>query len=233
MRFFIQMLWVLLFVCAFNVALCEESFPIVILFYFFNFFFPVCNLVFQGSNGPLGVHIALGDTVDQMVIMWSTAKAASNSKVRFGRDASLLSHSVDATSVVLEDGVSHMHTAILKLLAARDTYYYRCGNDEDGWSSMHHFAREGDTMPDIETVTFITYGDMGVHFANSNSVLLAVQKEKLDAIDFVFHAGDLAYAFKNMTRWSVFMSRIQPIAAYVPYLVCLGNRDDLADVDKR
>jgi acid phosphatase type 7 len=167
-----------------------------------------------------------------MVVMWFTAKAG-RAGVAFGRSEKVLSHSVEASSVALEDGVSVMHTAVLKLLAARDTYYYRCGSEEDGWSPVYHFVREGETMPDIETVTFITYGDMGVHFAKSHTVLEAIQREDMSSIDFVFHAGDLAYAFKNMTRWAVFLSRIQPIAAQIPYLVCLGNRDDLPDVEKR
>ena len=168
-----------------------------------------------------------------MVIMWYTAKAAPESKVVFGRDRNALRNSADATDVRLEDGKAVVHTSVLKLLAARETYYYQCGNDDDGWSDVFQFSRKGEELPDTETLTFITYGDMGVHFANSNAVLQAVEKEDLKSLDFVFHAGDLAYAFKNMTRWEVFLNRIQRIGAYVPYLVCLGNRDDVADVEKR
>jgi hypothetical protein len=74
---------------------------------------------------------------------------------------------------------------------------------------------------------------MGVHFDRSAVTLNALKKEPLDKADFVFHAGDLAYAFKNMTRWKVFMERIEPVASQVPYLVCAGNRDDIPDVEKR
>ena len=84
-----------------------------------------------------------------------------------------------------------------------------------------------------ESVTFYTYGDMGVHFENSNSVLQALTKEPLHAADFVFHAGDMAYAFKNFTRWEVFLKRLHPISSRIPYLICTGNRDDVPDVNKR
>lgn len=201
--------------------------------FFFLSFFLKKNVDSQGANSPFGVHIAFGDAPDEMVVMFYT-KAASSAKVQFGRNRAFLSHSAVATGVVLEDGTSVMHTAVLQLLAPRKTYYYRCGNNDDGWSEVFHFVREGETMPDVETVTFLTYGDMGVHFKTSGAVLDAIQqRESLDSIDFIFHAGDLAYAFKNMTRWSVFLERVQPIASQVPYMVCAGNRDDLADVDKR
>jgi hypothetical protein len=168
-----------------------------------------------------------------MVVMWTTAKPATKSRVVYGQIEDALRESADAKGVPLEDGVSFMHTATLGPLIARKTYFYKCGNDEDGWSEVFRFMREGESMPDIETVTFVTYGDMGVHFANSEVTLNALKKERLSSLNFVFHAGDMAYAFKNMTRWSLFMSRIEQVAANVPYLVCLGNRDDVADVEKR
>ncbi len=189
----------------------------------------------QGARQPFGVHLSLGDAVDEMVLMWFTSAAMEEeAKVQLGLADDELRTEVTATSAVMEDKVSYVHKAMLKSLAPRTTYYYRCGSSKDGWSRVHTFSREGAEMPDTETVTFLTYGDMGVHFKNSHATLLAVQKEEpLDSIDFVFHAGDLAYAFKNMSRWRVFLDRIEPIASKVPYLVCTGNRDDIDDVHKR
>jgi len=46
-------------------------------------------------------------------------------------------------------------------------------------------------------------------------------------IDMVLHVGDMAYNMDddNGTRGDEFMRQIQPIAAYVPYMVCLGNHE--------
>ena len=47
-------------------------------------------------------------------------------------------------------------------------------------------------------------------------------------IDAVLHVGDFAYDLRddNARFGDAFMNQIQPIAAYVPYMVCPGNHED-------
>jgi len=52
-------------------------------------------------------------------------------------------------------------------------------------------------------------------------------------IDLILHAGDLAYAFKNFTIWGMWFERAQSIAAYVPYMVSPGNRDEEEIIEER
>jgi len=75
---------------------------------------------------------------------------------------------------------------------------------------------------------------MGVKWENSLRTIrtIAPLSRGLD-IDLVLHAGDLAYAFKNFTIWDLWFERAQSVAAYIPYMVCPGNRDEDEIIQER
>lgn len=183
-----------------------------------------------GKQGDVGaVHLSLDDDTSAILVQWSSAN--KDATLRWGKSRSGLDLTSEAVSEPLEDDTHYMHTAKLAPVALNTRYYYQCGSGAESWSEVFSFVRSGSVE---ERVSFVTFGDTGVHVKSAEVTLDAVKQHgQLDETDFVFHAGDLAYAFKNWTRWSVFMDRIQPIASRLPYLVCTGNRDDLADVDKR
>jgi hypothetical protein len=89
--------------------------------------------------------------------------------------------------------------------------------DEKAWSQTFEFT----PLPARKTgeINLIAYGDMGVKWPNSLLSVNAVATRVLDLppIDLVLHAGDLAYAFGNFTKWNIWFERIEKIAAHVPY----------------
>eukprot|EP00003_Mantamonas_plastica_P030304 TRINITY_DN745_c0_g1_i13.p1 TRINITY_DN745_c0_g1~~TRINITY_DN745_c0_g1_i13.p1 ORF type:complete len:306 (-),score=92.88 TRINITY_DN745_c0_g1_i13:21-938(-) len=48
-------------------------------------------------------------------------------------------------------------------------------------------------------------------------------------IDMVMHVGDLSYADLDQTLWDSMGRKIEPIAGYVPYMVCPGNHESFED----
>jgi hypothetical protein len=138
-----------------------------------------------------------------------------------------------ATSVALEEGMGYSHTAILEHISPRVRYLYQVGSEPLRSKVFTFFSRNREPLTGDAAVTFYTYGDMGVHFKTSRLTLDAVSREPLDLGGFVMHVGDLAYAFKNYTRWKVFMENIEAVASQLPYMIAVGNRDDLPDINRR
>jgi len=111
----------------------------------------------------------------------------------------------------------------LSHLRPNTTYLYHCGS-ELGWSATYWFRtrfEHGDWSP-----TLAIYGDMGVVNAAS---LPALQRETQNGqYDAIIHVGDFAYDmdWENGEVGDEFMRQVETIAAYVPYMVCVGNHEE-------
>lgn len=73
---------------------------------------------------------------------------------------------------------------------------------------------------------FAVYGDLGLENAQSMPRLLDdVSKGMYDA---VLHVGDMCYdMYENQSyKGDAFMNMIEPIAAQLPYMVCVGNHEE-------
>jgi hypothetical protein len=99
---------------------------------------------------------------------------------------------------------------------------YHCGSDL-GWSEIFYFTamKDGaDWLPHLAI-----YGDLG----NVNAVsLVRLQREThLGVYDAIIHVGDFAYDMNSESGLvgDAFMDQIQPIAGYLPYMVCPGNHE--------
>jgi len=62
--------------------------------------------------------------------------------------------------------------------------------------------------------------------ARVHQELISTNEPLRKQIDYVIHVGDMAYAFGNFTKWNMWFERTQDISAYVPYMICAGNRDE-------
>lgn len=70
------------------------------------------------------------------------------------------------------------------------------------------------------------YGDFGLKKGAILPLLTEnVQKQKYDAI---IHAGDIGYDLyeNDGEQGNEFMRKIESIAAYVPYMTCVGNHEE-------
>ena len=78
---------------------------------------------------------------------------------------------------------------------------------------------------DIWSPHIAIYGDMGVE--NAMALPFLQEETQSSVYDAILHVGDFAYDMHNNNGeiGDEFMRIIEPIAAYVPYMVAVGNHE--------
>ncbi|ELU15836.1 hypothetical protein CAPTEDRAFT_208627 [Capitella teleta] len=166
---------------------------------------------------PEQVHLAYGAQPSYMVVTWVTLNHTNTpSYVEYGIDS--LSWVVkNSGQKEFVDGGNEtrsifIHSITMTHLKPGERYMYHVGGPL-GWSDIFYFR----TMPTNTdfSARFALYGDMG----NENAVALSSLQE-LAQRDFAYDMDT-----DNARYGDIFMNQIQPIAAYVPYMVCPGNHE--------
>lgn len=175
---------------------------------------------------PEQVHISYGAAPTEMMVTWVTLDPTNVSTVEYGISKLNLRKTGNVTKFV--DGgsnkrVIYIHRVLLTDLVPGTDYVYHCGS-VDGWSAIFWFTamKSGTNW----SPRFAVYGDMGNVNAQSLSRLQEdVQKGTYDAI---LHVGDFAYDMDtdDAKVGDEFMRQIETIAAYVPYMTCVGNHEN-------
>jgi hypothetical protein len=195
-------------------------------------------LLIECDTIPEHVHISLTSHIDEIAVMWYTRDPAESLVQYFPRKNEDKKTTIKGSSKLLNFSdpkmPGYMHLVILKGLSGSTTYSYKVGSEYDGWSALFQFKTQPKRSPPEHKVRLLSYGDMGVKYEKSlQSVRTIAPLSRALDIDLVLHAGDLAYAFKNFTIWDIWFERVQSIAAYVPYMVCPGNRDEEEIIEER
>ncbi|BET01030.1 Purple acid [Nesidiocoris tenuis] len=174
---------------------------------------------------PEQVHISFGETVNDFVVTWST-RDFTPSVVEFGIGGIVNTSKGQAMKFV--DGgprksSQFIHRVTLKGLLPNQRYVYHCGSDL-GWSDEFWFTTVNNGTE--WSPRLAVYGDMGNENARS---LPYLQKDIISGLyDAILHVGDFAYDMRNDNGevGDQFMRQIEPIAAYVPYMVSAGNHEE-------
>jgi len=179
---------------------------------------------------PEQIHLSYGGQPSHMTFTWLTFNYTEPSVVEYGPfGGSLFNLTATGMSAVkfidggTEKRVMYIHRVTVDNLKPGKRYVYHVGSPVTGWSEVFFF-RSMETKPDWQP-TFAVFGDMGNLNAKSLPILEeAAQKGTLDAI---LHVGDFAYDMHddNARIGDTFMRQIQPVAAYLPYMVCPGNHE--------
>lgn len=208
------------------------------------------------KHTPTGVHLSLGTNEDEMVVTWATHKATSFSSVEYGKAEESSSSSGDDFLLPLrtngtqrefiDDGpaksVRFMHTVVLRDLEPGVKYEYRVGGhspEPKHWSATFFFfaKRSPAQISSGPPLKMIAVCDVGVQ--ESAGLLKLIEDElQKDANsssssssyipDVLIQCGDFAYDLDtdNGKNGDEFMEHIQPVAAYVPYMVSAGNHEN-------
>lgn len=109
-------------------------------------------------------------------------------------------------------------------LKPESQYTYRCGSNV-GWSDEFWFK----TAPADQSKwspSFAIFGDMGNE--NAQSLARLQSESQMHYYDAILHVGDFAYDMDsdNAIVGDQYMRQIEPLAAYVPYMVCAGNHEE-------
>ncbi|KAI0213631.1 Acid phosphatase type 7 [Lamellibrachia satsuma] len=174
---------------------------------------------------PEQVHLSLGDDPTEMVVTWVTINSTDVSFVEYGlSDMNLRARGIEDKFI---DGgpqkrVLYMHRVKIRGLACGQKYNYHVGSPL-GWSDLYSFkAMENGTN---WTVRLAVFGDMGNE--NARSLGRLQEETQRGHFDAFLHVGDFAYDMHtdNAKIGDAFMNQIQAIAAYVPYMTCVGNHE--------
>lgn len=179
---------------------------------------------------PEQVHLSLGAEPSEMMVTWTTMDWTNESLVEYGTaPGHLNTRAVGNSSKFTDGGPQHrtlfIHRVLLTDLKPRTDYWYHCGSSRQGWSPEFSLR----TMPANDTEwspVLAVYGDMGN--VNAQSLPYLQEEAQGRSIDAVLHVGDFAYDMdsNNARVGDEFMRQIEPIAAYVPYMTCVGNHEN-------
>ncbi|XP_070392525.1 acid phosphatase type 7 isoform X3 [Dermacentor albipictus] len=175
---------------------------------------------------PEQVHLSYGALPTQMLVTWTTFDPTNDSVVEFGEDG--LDRQATGQSTKFYDGGSerrliYIHRVLLEDLTPGAFYVYHCGS-RMGWSATFWFRAKNASAR--WSPRLAVFGDMGN--VNAQSLPFLQEEAQKGTIHAALHVGDFAYNMDsdNARVGDEFMRQIEPVAAYVPYMTCVGNHEN-------
>ena len=189
----------------------------------------------KGTCIPQNVHLALTGDETQMAVSWLTLYHSPTSTVKYG----LSSNNLDGTAYgtqssylmsVYYDITFWNHDTVVENLKPSTLYFYQCGDQLGGWSDIFNFTTAPSRQAQPTSFTIAVYGDMGIANAQHTIKRITDRIHPENTLDFIFHLGDISYADDYNDGmyeavWNEWFTTVQPIAAYVPYMVAPGNHE--------
>ncbi|XP_048735375.2 acid phosphatase type 7-like isoform X2 [Ostrea edulis] len=173
---------------------------------------------------PEEVHIAFGNKVSDVVVIWSTVGNCSTS-VEYGPGPWNLSLTTSGeTKLFIEtnpSGKHYLHRVVVKDLDNSLTYFYR--PISNGISSGPFYFKTPPSGNDWHP-EFLVYGDLGIE----SHAVPALEKEALSGrYTAIFHVGDFAYNMEDDggKRGDTFLRLIEDFSARVQYMTAPGNHE--------
>eukprot|EP00755_Sulcionema_specki_P004860 Sspe_Gene.31210::Locus_15406_Transcript_1_3_Confidence_0.250_Length_1816::g.31210::m.31210 len=192
------------------------------------------------------VHLALGNTTDTLNVQWATSAEGATSEIMWGLSEGSLTqrNTGDTRNFTVDPGrVWYTHTASMTGLKTNTVYYYKVGDEKNGYSKVFKVMNRREGAPYLH----VLMGDMGSSCAFSLCSECTQKSEvcdentckghtdkglvaELDA-DMILHVGDFAYdlASGKGSTGDQFFKNIEQVAGYVPYMVSHGNHEDSAE----
>ena len=203
------------------------------------------------SHDPKGVHLSFGSREDEMVMTWTTRKDAGTD-VRYGpgdagggAPADLAFNATGDVRKFVDYGeissVRYVHVATLESLAPGRRYWYQVGDAKLGrWSKIFWFnaRRTQEQYTEGPPLRIIALCDIGLKGSDSvvefltkeihgNDVDDEINNDVTPRVDALVQCGDFAYDLddQNGQVGDKFMAKMEPIAAYVPWMTSAGNHE--------
>jgi hypothetical protein len=200
------------------------------MIFILSLFLYICSINAMNCNVSQ-IHIAQGLTPLSMTISWVTIDNCF-SNVAYGINIKLSNIVYGSSSLYdfyykkndiqnyYKSG--YVHHVLLTNLEPSTKYYYQCGDLLNNYKSHIQTFKTLPKNGDEKKITFAILGDIG-QSENSVSTINHIIHEK--NISMVLHAGDLSYADCDQPLWDSYGEMIEPLAAYVPWMVCPGNHE--------
>ena len=195
---------------------------------------------------PIHGHLALTGNSDEMRVQW-TSGIQYTPIVYYGQSPyNVFQYSVIGTSSTYSAkdlcgppaNLSHnfinpgfLNDVLLPGLKHNTRYFYKFGGIGYRLSEVKNFTSSLPRGSD-KTFKFVVYGDMDVTAVpGAETTAKLVLKEAIKSgLSFVLHIGDLSYAMGLAYLWDEWMSLIEPYSSLVPYMVSIGNHEQVTGV---
>lgn len=175
------------------------------------------------------------DPQTTQTIQWRTSAEVSRGMVVYARKSDIFRpmprspREVEATTVPLEtphivnDPVTHRHTATLQFLEPETTYVYSVGDgSDDGWTEWAEFT----TAPEgIVPFSFVYLGDAQNGLDRWGSLAKQAHRHRPDA-NFWIMAGDLVNVGNERWDWDDFFHNADPIFQTKQLVPAIGNHEN-------
>jgi|WetSurMetagenome_2_1015567.scaffolds.fasta_scaffold32237_2 acid phosphatase type 7 len=189
----------------------------------------VLLIAFAGSEllnaQPSLIHLSLQSTSSPeatapVTVTWCSDNKGGNQFVRYGLTPD---RNKKVKAVKNEFNGKALYHADLKKLKPGAEYFYKCGSDEAGWSTIYSFNSE----PRKGTFRVGVIGDtqnnnQNEEFQKTWNILNLVQTY---SPHFTLHMGDIVNDGSQKESWINFLSVSQELNAISPLMPVLGNHD--------
>ena len=167
------------------------------------------------------------DTEQTMAITWNSEKQNAGF-LRYGMDSLNLDQRdlASRTKVKSNAGRSFNYKAELRGLDPQTRYYYQCGSDGEGWSSVYSFL----TAPIVGTQGKYMIGVWGDTQNNSGNLAFEQTSVIVDRLtkyplNLSIHMGDIVENGSVENSWYNFLRIAQPVTVKAPFMPAMGNHD--------
>jgi acid phosphatase type 7 len=207
--------------------------------------------IHNGRSTPTAIHLALGNSVDEMVVQFKTGVNRGTPIVRYGTvedswgwNTTGTTHTYTAQDMCQSPATEEeagkfqspgqLHVVRLKHLAPNTTIYYQVGIEHVGmttWSQSYSFISPPEVALDSMPISYVVYGDQGCPSDGwgQGGVWTAAMAEReatlLVPIRAVHHFGDLSYARGAAHIWDEWLNMISSFATRVPLMIAVGNHE--------
>jgi acid phosphatase type 7 len=168
------------------------------------------------------VHVAQGTNAGTIIFSWSTRDSTPTTYVRIASGSQWALFSGEAAVFTDSTNIWYFHSVSVNLIPGNN-YNYQVGCQVTGYSSTYNLL----VPVDSDSANFIIYGDLatGQYGENTWADIVSVAKDLLTQT--IIQVGDMAYNLdtNNSVNGDNFMTALEPLASYMPYMVCAGNHE--------
>lgn len=212
------------------------------------------TITFTDSDLPMRGHLARTADPTQMRAVWNSRFTDADAGVQWGAKSGAYTGfaAAEFTTYTQDDLCGEPATtfgwfpphqwlsAVMSGLQPSTVYYYRFGSDTHGWSAESSFVSAPAPGPQ-QTVRIIAAADMGMteydgtmnHWTEPSAGLTTQRMADValsgTGYDYslMLHSGDVSYATGMLSKWELYMSRIESsgLGRRVPISANMGNHE--------
>ena len=193
------------------------------------------------SQITMSIAFNADETRSAMSVNWVTNPETESGELIYATDAALLNPvhvPADVQSVTMDQIIPSVtesiftpvkaYTAIAADLVPDQIYYYKVGNEVDGYSEIRSFKALSPAASNRE-FSFVVIPDTqnsveGSYNTYINDLAYYIKQNEPD-IDFFMHLGDFVNHGYHSLEWQYFFHGAKPLLDYKPIMAVVGNHD--------